>query len=144
MPRLGNDLDPRVRNASPEDLGIRGDHEPIARTPYDEGGRGDAGQALLEAALRNREEELRGRPETADQSDQELHLVRGAVVPVTDEAGHGEHGLGRGAGLVVEQVRYQLVRHVAEEVDDGCLVTPEPDGRGEGEPVDLERPEGGP
>src|SRR5262245_31916316 len=88
MPRLGDDLDAGVRDASPEDLGIRGRHEPIVRTPHDERGRGDARQALLEAVLRNREEELRRGTEAAHQSDQELHLLVRAVVLVADEARH--------------------------------------------------------
>ena len=47
------------------------------------------------------------------------------------------------ARRVVEEIRHQLVRHVAEHVDDRRLVAPQPDRRRQREPADLLRAERG-
>src|SRR5262245_32147068 len=139
---IRNRFETRVWNPITEDLAVRRRHEAVARSPQDQRRRGDAREALLEAVLGNREEELGGRSEAAHEADQQLDLLLGPVVLVADQAGKSEHLLGGGTRLIVEEIRDQLVGHVAEEVDDGRLVAPQADRGGERETADLLRAQG--
>src|SRR5262245_22328457 len=136
-------LETRVRNPVPEDGSVRWRDEAIALAPDDQGRRGDAVQPLLEPVLGDREVKLGGRPEAAHEADEELDLLFGAVVLFADQAGEREHLLRGRTGLIVEEIRHQLVRHVPEEVDDGRLVAPQSDRGRQRQAADLARAQGG-
>ena len=143
VPGVLDHLEACARDLLGEDARVERLHEAIPRPPYHERRGGNARKTLLEAVLRDREEELGRRPEAAHEADQELDLVLRAVVLLAEEIRRGVHQLSGRAVRIVEEIGHELVRHHAEHVDHGGLVAPEADRRREGETADLLRAERG-
>jgi len=129
-------LDPRIVEAPRELLGVGARHQAIGLAPHQQRRRADAVDALLQALVGNRPDELAGRPHRPGQPGPRERPFLGVL-------GHREHRAGGGAVGLVEHVGRHLGRPQQHPVHDRGGLEPEADGIEEREAADPRRTQRG-